>query len=63
MRRPLDKTKKKNIKCEHCDYFQCKNHPVEPYYLAPYECTNSDSPKYKQIVNYWNRCKGFKRKE
>ena len=63
MGRPIDKTKKANVKCEHCDYFQCTNRSVKPYDFEPYECTNSNSPKYKKIVNYWNRCKGFKWKE
>lgn len=52
-KRPIDKTKKSNIKCEHCKHWhkdmnnsgQCKC-----------EITN----EYK---NYWNRCKQFEWKE
>lgn len=45
----IDKTKKSNIKCEHCKFFINYN-----------ECVNTDSPKYgKGGVNYWNRCKQF----
>ncbi len=47
MSRPVDKSKKSNIKCEHCEYFDrdwgfCTN------YLAN-----------KPNINYWNRCKRF----
>ena len=45
--------KKSNIKCEHCEFFNCDNAK------AISECTNKDSKKYGK-VNYWNRCKCFK---
>lgn len=49
--RKVDKSKKSNIKCEHCEYFA--------NYTFPYICLNEDSKKHGQ-VNYWNRCKRFK---
>ena len=47
----IDKTKKSNIKCEHCEF------------AIDGTCLNSLSPKYNSPINYWNRCKGFKWKE
>ena len=56
--RIIDKTKKSNIKCEHCKFFI--NDPSTCLAHNRNECTNLDSPKYgKGTVNYWNRCKGF----
>lgn len=49
MKRPLDKTKKSNVKCEHCAFYD-KNAGA---------CLNPASPKYQKAVNYWNRCKYF----
>ena len=46
-KRPIDKTKKANIKCEHCKYWGDKN---------KCEITN-------ELKNYWNRCKQFNWKE
>ncbi len=46
--RPLDKTKKSNIKCEHCIFFD--NDKEEGGW-----CSLNEKPKH-----YWNRCKGFK---
>lgn len=48
--RKVDKSKKSNIKCEHCDF------------CSDCVCTNSCSPK-KGKVNYWNRCKCFRWKK
>lgn len=45
-KRPVDKTKKSNIKCEHCKYYQKSN--FDSY------CTLNGISK-----NYWNRCKSF----
>ena len=57
-KRPIDKTKKSNIKCEHCMFFiQDKNANMV---RNNNECTNADSPKYgKSGLHYWNRCKQF----
>ena len=43
-KRPIDKTKKSNIKCEHCKYYnkRCST------------CKITEEPKW-----YWNRCKQF----
>lgn len=46
MTRTVDKTKKSNIKCEHCDNWRCANY--QSY------CSLTASP-----TNYWNRCKHF----
>lgn len=54
MNRPIDKTKKSNIKCEHCKYYI----QPESIYSNAY-CRNDDSPKFDTTVNYWNRCKKF----
>lgn len=48
MSRPLDKSKKSNIKCEHC-IFADKDH------CEGYWCSLHEKPK-----NYWNRCKYFR---
>lgn len=45
--RPLDKTKKSNIKCEHCLY--CDKDKERGYW-----CPIKEAPK-----NYWNRCNFF----
>lgn len=47
MRKTVDKTKKSNIKCEHCHYYD-KDISF---------CCNVNSPR--ENVNYWNRCKFF----
>ena len=52
--RPVDKTKKSNIKCDHCRYCILP----ETIYSNCY-CKNSDSPKFEEAINYWNRCKQF----
>ena len=48
-KRLIDKTKKSNIKCEHCLFYDKPNKPNQ----KPYCCC------YSKEVNYWNRCKGF----
>ena len=50
-KRPLDKTKKSNIKCEHCLYADIDKR-------RGYWCSLHEEKK-----NYWNRCKCFKWKE
>ena len=47
-KRPIDKTKKSNIKCEHCNYWNevdgiCMHHGIHK--------------------NYWNRCSYFEWKQ
>ena len=57
--RTIDKTKKSNIKCEHCKFYI--GHPDTCIAVNYNQCTNQDSPKYGMgKVNYWNRCKNFK---
>ena len=46
--RPVDKTKKSNIKCEHCAYADYDDQ-------KGYWCAIHSIPK-----KYWNRCKEFK---
>ena len=46
--RPVDKTKKSNIKCEHCKH----------YGLAG-KCECKQSKNFGKLMNYWNRCKKF----
>ena len=53
MSRVIDKTKRSNVKCEHCKYWRNVNMGKVD------RCTNPDSPKYDTITNYWNRCKCF----
>lgn len=48
-KRPVDKTKKSNIKCEHCRYVDKPNKPWEKYWCTLYQIDK----------NYWNRCKKF----
>ena len=47
MKRKIDKTKKSNIKCEHCKHFDC---PIDEHSF----CMLKEENK-----NYWNRCKDF----
>lgn len=56
-KRPLDKTKKSNIKCEHCKHYD-KEH------TKPAWCFNhiEDIPTCDitgEAKHYWNRCKQF----
>ena len=56
--RTVDKTKKSNIKCEHCRFFVTD--PKSCYGCNRDKCTNPNSPKYGVgTVHYWNRCKCF----
>ena len=63
-KRPIDKTKKTNIKCEHCEYWKqvcCETGwHTNKYALG---CTCPSSPKCNQVTNYWNRCKQFEWRE
>lgn len=54
MKKEIDKTKKSNIKCEHCGFWNTKENSCNNYY-----CNCEDSPKYNTQTNYWNRCKNF----
>ena len=57
-KRPVDKSKKSNIKCEHCKFF-IQDETANTIYNHN-ECTSVNSPKYgKGKVHYWNRCKQF----
>ena len=47
-KRKLDKSKKTNIKCEHCKWWENKNY-----------CINSNSSKFEQPTNYWIKCEQF----
>lgn len=50
--RPINKKNPKNIYCGHCEFFKdCS--------LYTSKCTNLNSPRYNQILHYWNRCKSF----
>lgn len=51
MKKQIDKTKKSNIKCEHCKH-------CEVDFVGFSQCKNQDSHKFGK-VNYWNRCKCF----
>ena len=56
-KKPVDKTKKSNIKCEHCKYFN-RNKSAIMLVLNHIEshsvCDIKNEPKY-----YWNRCENF----
>ena len=54
--RTVDKTKKSNIKCEHCKYWTKEG-------LSNYHCVNKESQYYKEFRWYYNRCKAFEWKE
>lgn len=51
-KRKVDKTKKSNIKCEHCIAWDrpTKEEPFLDGWCCIHECRK----------NYWNRCKDFK---
>ena len=56
-KKPIDKSKKSNIKCEHCRFFEIG---TDNAISNTNKCTNSKSPKYGIGNNhYWNRCKCF----
>ena len=46
--RPVDKTKKSNIKCEHCKFWNRK---------TEWDCFCEKDRTHP--ANYWNRCKSF----
>lgn len=56
--RPIDRSKKSNIKCEHCRYWAnladstclCIVHNV---------CLCKESKHYKEETDYWIRCRHF----
>ena len=48
-KRPIDKTKKSNIKCEHCRYVDRPEQWDNTWYCA----------LHQKDVKYWNRCKQF----
>lgn len=52
-KRPVDKSKKSNIKCEHCIWY------MRPNSHEDMMCLNEASPKHRQPIKYWNRCKEF----
>lgn len=70
-KRPIDKTKKANIKCEHCEYWSSSidddkatsSEKMLEYCpksnLVTTKCLNEKSPRYALPVHYWNRCKCF----
>jgi hypothetical protein len=49
MSRSIDKTKKSNIKCEHCIYADKPTEPNQQYWCA----------LHQKEKHYWNRCKDF----
>ena len=53
--KPLDKSKKANIKCEHCKWWYNRKSNGDNEYF----CHNPVSARYKMETNYWNRCKSF----
>lgn len=52
----IDKSKKSNIKCEHCKWWCLCFTYSEGVDKC---CTNSHSEHYAKRRNYWNRCKQF----
>lgn len=60
--RPIDKSKKSNIKCEHCTYWEykewCRDSNGEFWDKTYGKCMKTDSK-----TDYWKRCKQFKWKE
>lgn len=52
--RPIDCSKPKNIKCEHCDYWTCT---MELFNLGT--CLNTNSQWFEKSRKYWNMCKQF----
>lgn len=51
--RLVDRSKKSNIKCEHCIWY------MQPNSHEDKTCLCAKSPKYRTAINYWNRCKCF----
>lgn len=52
-KKPVDKTKKSNIKCEHCGYCS-RNKNNDRFNEHVLWCSIN-----QKEVNYWNRCKSF----
>lgn len=53
--RPIDRSKKSNIYCSHCDHFA----PSTPgYWFKQDKCKITGESKH-----YWNRCKRFEWKK
>lgn len=50
--RTVDTSKKSNIKCEHCEYWNERNQNDAI-------CTNDKSQKCGTNTNYYNRCRAF----
>ena len=59
-KRPIDRSKKSNIKCEHCQFWDDANIVGNDYRA---QCLCKDSPKHGNVTNYWNRCKAFEWEE
>lgn len=55
MSREVDKSKKSNIKCEHCKFY----HIRKPNGDNEYKCHNPLSDRFGEELHYWNRCKSF----
>ena len=52
--RPLDKSKKSNMKCEHCKHWDKSTYTFTHKHGTLPTCTISGEGKC-----YWNRCKNF----
>ena len=55
--KPVDKSKKSNIKCEHCAYWNKNRSCHERGYSHLKYCGNANSGRI--WTAYWNRCKAF----
>ena len=55
-KRPVDKTKKSNIKCEHCKYWLWAN-------IRKDKKVCTVNKPIEKATNYWNRCKQFEWKD
>ena len=53
--RPIDKTNKKNIYCDHCKHYAVHL----PDGTNDYTCHCLKSKNFGKLMNYWNRCKAF----
>ena len=52
--KPVDKTNKKNIYCDHCSHYLCdRDHPNNS------KCGNPDSKHYNKQRHYYHRCNKF----
>ena len=57
--RPLDKSKKSNIKCEHCDFWHPCEETIEKFGYTDNVCNNNSSKFFGMPREYYNRCKCF----